>query len=155
VTEGEGALSGPSDLKVEDAWHYPWGEPELNRTARFLTSLSKSKIETTKCRRCHALQWPPRSICSNCLSLDLQWIALPKNGKLVAFTRAYIGGTHGEPKPIVVGAIHLSGGIRLLSRISGATFDSLKVGMTVRFANAKLVDGKPYWEFTPTPTGKR
>jgi len=101
------------------------------------------------------LQWPPRSVCSKCLSLELRWVALPKRGKLVAFARAYIGGTQGEPSPIVVGAVHLPGGIRLLSRITGASFDSLEEGMAVRFAGAKLVDGKPYWEFTPLSKGKR
>lgn len=142
-------MSEAPTAKVEDAWHYPWGEPELNKTARFLASLAKSKMETTKCKKCSTLQWPPRSVCSKCLSLDLRWVPLPKRGKLEAFTRAYIGGTHAEKVPITVGAIHLRGGIRLLGRIVGAEFESLKVGMTVKFANAKLVDGKPYWEFTP------
>jgi len=101
------------------------------------------------------MMWPPRSVCPRCLSLDLKWVALPKRGKLVAFTRAYIGGTHGEKTPIVVGAIQLQGGVRLLGRISGAGYESLGVGMTVRFANARLVDGKPYWEFTPLPPTMR
>ncbi len=153
MTESEGSVSGSPTLRVEDAWHYPWGEPELNKTARFLTSLAKSKIETTKCKKCSTVQWPPRSVCSKCLSLDLRWVALPKKGKLVAFARAYIGATHTEETPIIVGAIHLQGGIRLLSRIAGTSFESLKVGMAVRFSGAKLVDGKPYWEFTPlTPS---
>jgi uncharacterized OB-fold protein len=155
VTESDAALSGSSNQRIEDAWHYPWGEPELSKTARFLTSLGKSKIETTKCKRCSTVQWPPRSVCSKCLSLELRWVNLPKRGKLVAFTRAYIGGTHIEKSPIIVGAIHLPGRIRLLSRITGASFESLEVGMTVKFARAKLVDGKPYWEFTPLTPGQR
>lgn len=126
----------------------------MNKTARFLSSLAKSKIETTKCRKCSTVQWPPRSICSKCLSLDLGWVALPKKGKLVAFNRAYIGAGHDEEVPITVGAIHLQGGLRLLGRIAGARYESLRVGMTVRFAGAKLVDGKPYWEFAPVAKTK-
>ena len=155
MTESEVPSSNSPVLRVEDAWHYPWGEAELNKTARFLTSLAKSRIETTKCRKCSTIQWPPRSICSKCLSLDLRWVALPKKGKLVAFTRAYIGAGHTEKIPIVVGAIHLKSGIRLLGRISGTSFESLKVGMSVRLADAKLVEGKPYWEFTPLTSSQR
>ncbi len=68
---------------------------------------------------------------------------------MVAFTRAYIGAAHGEKTPIVVGAVHLEGGVRLLARIAGASFESLKVGMDLKFSEAKLVGGKPYWEFAP------
>lgn len=154
MTESSVSVSGPS-ARVEDAWHYPWGEPELNKTARFLSSLAKSRMETTKCKRCSTIQWPPRSICSKCLSLDLRWVKLPKKGKLVAFTRAYIGGTHAEQMPMTVGAIHLDGGIRLLGRIVDASFESLRIGMTVKFAGASLVDGKPYWEFAPSNPGRK
>ena len=141
--------------RVEDAWHYPWGEPELNKTARFFDSLSKSKLETTKCKKCSTVQWPPRSICSKCLSLDLEWISLPQTGKLDAFTQAYIGATHSEKLPIVVGAVRLEGGIRLLARIADASVESLKTGIDVRFAGAKLVGGKPYWEFAPEEPERR
>ncbi len=150
MTDSEPQQGGPPEVRAEDAWHYPWGEPEFSKTARFLTSLSESKIESTKCRKCSTIQWPPRSVCSKCLSLDLEWVELPKRGELVAFTRAYIGGAHGEKTPFIVGAVHLEGGIRLLARIAGASFESLKVGMVVEFSEAKLVGGKPYWEFAPT-----
>ena len=155
MTESE-PLPGGSPVPVaEDAWHYPWAEPELNKTARFFASLSESKIETTKCRKCSTVQWPPRSVCSKCLSLDLRWITLPKRGKLVAFTRAYVGASHSEKTPMIVGAITLQGGIRLLARIAGTSFESLEPGMDVEFANAKLMGGKPYWEFTPTKPSRR
>ncbi len=155
MTGSEAPQAEAGGERIEDAWHYPWGDPEFNKTARFLTSLSKSKLETTKCNSCSALQWPPRSVCSRCLSLDLKWVALPKTGTLVAFTHAFIGGTHTEKVPIVVGAIHLKGGFRLLGRIGGASFESLRTGMTVKFASAKLVDGKPYWEFVPVAKQRR
>ncbi len=155
MTGSEAAPAEAGSQRIEDAWHYPWGEPEFNKTARFLSSLSKSKLETTKCKSCSALQWPPRSVCSNCLSLDLKWVELPKTGTLAAFTRSFIGGTHQEKVPIVVGAIHLRGGLRLLGRIADTDFESLRPGMTVRFALAKLVDGKPYWEFVPVAKQRR
>ncbi len=155
MTGSDGPLSTPAEMKAEDAWHYPWADPELNKTARFLNSLAESKIETTKCKECSTLIWPPRSVCPKCLSLNLRWVPLPKKGELVAFTLAYIGGTHDEKTPIIVGAIQMQGGVRLLGRISGVGYESLRRGMKVKFASARLVDGKPYWEFTPVTTGRK
>lgn len=155
MAASETASGEAEGARIEDAWHYPWGDQEFNKTARFLTSLSNSKLETTKCKSCSAIQWPPRSICSKCLSLDLEWVELPKSGTLVAFTRSFIGGTHQEKLPMAVGAIHLRNGLRLLGRIRVEDFGSLKAGMPVEFASAKLVDGKPYWEFTPAAKRRR
>jgi uncharacterized protein len=139
-----------SSERAEDAWGYPWDEPENNKIARFFSSLKKSKIETTKCKKCSTLQWPPRSICSNCLSTDLSWVPLPSKGELVAFSKAYIGTIHGEIPPILVGTVHLEGGPRLLTRIVGADFESLEVGMPMKLSKARLTYGKPYWEFAPS-----
>ena len=57
--------------------HYPWDLPEFNRIARFFSALKESRIESTKCSKCGTIQWPPRIICSNCLSSELEWIELP------------------------------------------------------------------------------
>ncbi len=138
-----------------DAWRYPWADPELNKAARFLSSLAKSRIETTRCTQCSTVLWPPRSVCPNCLSLELRWVPIPKTGRLEAFTLAYIGGSQGEKTPFVVGAINMEGGIRLLSRITGTGIENLSQGMKVRFLRAKLVDGKPYWEFGPVSRARR
>ncbi|HZW57877.1 MAG TPA: OB-fold domain-containing protein [Nitrososphaerales archaeon] len=131
--------------------HYPWDVPEYNKIARFFASLSESKIETTKCTLCNTIQWPPRSICSNCLCTDLDWIEIPKTGTVVGFSKAYVGTNPGEEPPMLVAAVHLDGegALRLLTRISKAKFEDMKVGMKVKFARAALVNGKPYWEHEP------
>lgn len=129
---------------------YPWGSPLQNKIARFFSSLQDSKIETTKCDQCGTVQWPPRSICSRCLSLELSWVELPRRGKLETLGKAYVGAAEGEHLPITVGVVHLDGGLRLLSRIVGADFESLAVGQEVELRKADVVDGKPYWEFAST-----
>ena len=141
---------GSQDSAPEEA-HYPWDLPQYNKIARFFSSLGESKIETTKCKRCNAIQWPPRSICSNCLSTDLDWIEIPRTGKVVGFSRAYVGTNPGEEPPMLVAAVHLDGEgeLRLLTRISKATFEDMEVGMKVKLARAAVVEGKPYWEFEP------
>ncbi len=111
--------------------------------------MKESRIETTKCDKCGTVQWPPRSICSKCLSLELSWVELPRRGRLETLGKAFVGAVGKEELPIVVGVVHLEGGLRLLSRIVGESFESLKMGMEVELRRADVVDGKPYWEFAP------
>lgn len=128
---------------------YPWGDPTQNKIARFFSSLGESRIETTKCDKCGTVQWPPRSICSGCLSLELSWVELPRRGKLSTLGRAYVGAVEGEHVPVIVGVVQLDGGLRLISRIVGAQYESLALGTEVELRKAGVVDGKPYWEFAP------
>jgi uncharacterized OB-fold protein len=129
---------------------YPWDLPEYNKIARFLASLKGSKIETTKCNKCGTVQWPPRSVCAKCLSLELSWTELPTTGTIAAFSQSYIGLVEGEEPPILVAAVELDNGLRLLARISKARFEELKVGARVKLSKTALVNGKPYWTFEPT-----
>ena len=129
--------------------HYPWQLPEYNKIARFFSALNESRIETTQCKKCGTTQWPPRSICSNCLSDDLIWVEIPKTGKIAGFSKAYVGLNAGEEAPILVAAVHLEGGLRILTRILGAKYEDLRVDMPVKLKKAALVDGKPYWAFSP------
>jgi uncharacterized OB-fold protein len=142
------ALTSPSS-EIPPQGGYPWDVPEYNKIARFLSSLKESKIETTKCNKCSAVQWPPRSICAKCLSLDLSWTELPKRGTLTTYSKAYIGTVQGEEIPMIVAAVHLENGLRLLTRIVDAKYEDLAVGMPVKLVKASLVNGKPYWEFSP------
>ena len=129
--------------------HYPWHLKEYNKISRFFDALVESKIETTQCNKCDSIQWPPRSICSKCLSDDLKWVEIPKTGKIVGFSLAYVGVTSGEEAPILVAAVHLDGGLRILTRIHDAKYEDLRVDMPVKLKKAALVDGKPYWAFSP------
>ena len=132
--------------------HYPWDLQEYNKVARFFSSLKESRIESTRCNNCRNIQWPPSSICSKCLSDDLSWIELPKIGNIVAFSKAYVGMNSDEQPPIIVAALDLDNGLRLLTRIVGAKYEDLRLGMPVKLARAAIVDGKPYWAFEPDRT---
>lgn len=129
--------------------HYPWDIPKYNRIARFFAALKESRIETTHCEKCDEIQWPPRSICSSCLSTKLDWVELPKTGKIVAFSQAYVGGLNDEESPLLVAAIELDNGLRLLSRISGSSYEQLHVGQKVKLFKTALINGQPYWSFSP------
>ena len=137
-----------AEVTATDPTHYPWDLPKYNKTAKFFAALKEGGIETTKCKTCGTVQWPPRSICSSCLSEDLDWVELTQNGELVAFSQANVGLEDFEKAPVTVAVVRLDDGLRLLTRIEGAPFDSLRSGLKVRLSKASLVKGKPYWTFS-------
>jgi uncharacterized protein len=124
---------------------YPWELPEFNKISKFFSALKKSRIETVKCKNCGQLQWPPRAICNICLSNELEWVEVSRQGRLIAFSNAYVGLNENETPPILVGAVHLDDGLRLLTRITNSKYEDLKVGMRVELVTAGLVKGKPFW----------
>jgi uncharacterized protein len=58
---------------------------------RALTELRDSgKLLAVKCPKCQRIQLPPRIVCAECLVVNEEWIELPKEGALKAFTINYL-----------------------------------------------------------------
>jgi hypothetical protein len=63
-----------------DMW--PIEAKEFNRIHRFYENLREGKFTTTKCTNCGRVSYPPRVICPECYSEELEWTELPKKGKV-------------------------------------------------------------------------
>ena len=46
----------------------------------------KSKLKLSKCKQCRIFQFPPRDLCSHCLSEDLTWEVIEPYGVVIAET---------------------------------------------------------------------
>ena len=46
----------------------------------------KSKLKLSKCKQCSMFQFPPRELCSHCLSEDLTWEVIDPYGVVIAET---------------------------------------------------------------------
>ena len=53
--------------------------------------LSQKKLMGAKCKQCGAIFAPPRPICLDCHSSDMEWVELSGQGKLAAFTVIGVG----------------------------------------------------------------
>lgn len=101
-----------------DIW--PIEAKEFNRIYQFYEHLREGRLTTTKCSECGQVAYPPRVICPECYSEKLEWIDLPKKGKVVAVVEKW-GGLPLCFKPPLTGAwIDLGEGSpvrHLLSRV--------------------------------------
>ncbi|HLE46304.1 MAG TPA: Zn-ribbon domain-containing OB-fold protein [Thermoplasmata archaeon] len=131
---------------------YPLETPEFTRIHPFFDNLRKGKLTTTKCPKCGTVHWQPRVVCPKCNTDALEWIDLPSEGELFAFTAVMAGAPIGFEKdvPFVTGLVKLAGTeILLTARIDGARYEDLKIGDKVRLKVLELPDDRVWFRFMP------
>jgi len=116
-----------------DMW--PLQAKEFNRIYKFYEHLREGRFTTTRCRTCGHVAYPPRVICPECYSEDLEWIDLPKRGKVLNFTEEVRGVPLGFESPLIHAWIDLGEGSpikRVLSRIINCPVGKLQEGSEVQ-----------------------
>lgn len=128
---------------------YPLEDAKVTGISQFFSNLREGRLTTTKCKKCGKLLWPPRIMCSNCLSNELEWVDLGKEGELYTFTDMRVGAPLGfvEDVPFCIGIIKI-GGLLISTRIDDAKYDELKIGDRLRLRIVGLSDGRVFFRFT-------
>ena len=117
-----------------DMW--PIEAKEFNRVWTFYENLKQGRFTTTKCQDCGFVAYPPRVICPECYSENLEYVDLPKKGKVMVFSEQLKGVPLGFQSPLIHAVIDL--GVdpvrRLLTRIINCPAGALKQGDEVQLA---------------------
>jgi uncharacterized OB-fold protein len=100
---------------------------------KFYENLREGQLSTTQCANCGDLQFPPRIVCPSCQSDDLEYVDLPEEGELFAFSTVRAGAPLGmeDEVPFVTGIVDL-GNVQLSARIDGTDYDNLAIGDPVK-----------------------
>lgn len=125
------------------------GEKET-RLSRFYQRLREGRLSTTRCPRDGAVHWPPRTACPKCHTEELEWIDLPEEGRIFAFSAVLGGAPLGmeEQVPFAVGLVDLTGvPLRLFGRIEGRPWNALRIGEKVRVEPYDVGDGRVFYRF--------
>ena len=91
----------------------------------FQKHLSEHKLMGTQCKSCGAKYLPPRPLCVNCYSDAIEWIEMPGEGTLAAFTTVHIAPTvmisagYGRDNPYCSGIVTLENGLSISAQILG------------------------------------
>ena len=88
--------------------------------------LRNGKLLGLKCKDCGGITCPPRKVCSECASENLEIIELDKKGKLITFTVCYVVPT-GFQGPYVVAMADLDQGGRVMGKV--IDIDPARAGM--------------------------
>lgn len=126
----------------------PLQDEKFTRISQFFKNLREGKLTTTKCKKCSEIFWHPRVVCPNCNSDDLEWIELPNEGELFAFTSMILGAPLGFEKdtPFVIGIVDL-GKLKILSRIDNVKYEDCFIGMKLKLKIVNLEDGRVFYRF--------
>ena len=117
-----------------DLW--PMEAREFNKIYEFYDNLKAGRFTTTKCKKCGHVAYPPRIICPECYSEELEYIDLPKKGKVIVFAEQLRGVPLGFEAPLIHAWIDLGVNSplkRILSRIINCSAGQLKEGDEVQF----------------------
>jgi uncharacterized OB-fold protein len=132
----------------------PLEDPKQTRIYPFYDHLREGRLTTTQCNNCGEILWPPRVVCSHCNEDQMEWIDLPKEGTVYAFTAMVLGAPLGfeEDAPFVIAMVDLDMGegrsLRLFSRIDDATYEEMSIDQKVYFKVVDCGDARFFFRFS-------
>jgi scaffold protein (connect acetoacetyl-CoA thiolase and HMG-CoA synthase) len=118
------------------------------------------RLEGTVCKNCGAKFFPPRDVCSECRSQELEPREFDGHGELYSFSTLYqapLG--YEDGLPYTVGIVKLDEGPMVEAQLTDANPGELKIGQRVEMVTRKLREhGKEGmvvygYKFRPTASG--
>jgi uncharacterized protein len=117
----------------------------------FWEGARKNQIRVQKCQTCGHSQHPPRPLCGECWSDDLQWIACGGKGSVFSYTVCHwptIASFKGDA-PYIIAIVELPEGVRLTTNIVDCPPDRIKIGLDVQVVFEKATDDVTLIKFRP------
>jgi len=97
------------------------------------------RLEGTVCKSCGAKFFPPREVCTECRSQEMQPHEFDGRGALFSFTTLYQAPLGSEANlPYAVGMVKLDEGPMVEAQLTDVNQDELKIGQRVEMVTRKL-----------------
>lgn len=119
--------------------------------ASFFEGAKRHELVIQKCTACGTYRFPPRDICSNCLSSQSLWEKVSGNGEVFSYSimhQVYHPG-FAKDVPYAVVLVQLQEGPRITSNLVGVPVNEVRIGMPVKVVFEKLSDEVTLPKFTP------
>lgn len=82
-----------------------------SRAALRMTDAAKAgRFELQQCKKCGAVQYPPREACVRCLSVELEWTLQPAGGRMICETTLHHSHLSKTELPVRIGLVQLQSG---------------------------------------------
>lgn len=117
---------------TEDTYNKPIPEPTLD-SQPYWDGLKAHRLLLQKCGRCGKIRHYPRPVCDSCFSMEVEWIEASGKGKVHSWTEThhpFHPGFKGDV-PYILVTVDIDEGVRMISRLEGATLEDLEIGMPV------------------------
>ena len=130
--------------------------PDATGIYDFYRNLADGELTTTKCKGCGKLLFPPVIICPHCNGNDMEWVRIPEEGELYAFTELKLGAPiiveNYAPFVIAIARFgnYPENGVQLSGMMFDVRYEDLKIGDKVRWDILEIVgpgDKVRYWYY--------
>ena len=133
---------------------FPLEAGEWNKLHEFYARLGEGRLTTTRCAACAQTAWPPRGFCAACASDTFEWIDLPREGTVHAFTVQDTGLPAGFDGPRVFAIVKVDGH-RIFTVLVDTDPGAVRIGQRVALKPLRVGDdpkGNARWlpAFTAT-----
>ena len=118
---------------------FPLETADHNKLHEFYSRLAAGRLCTTRCTACRRTAWPPRGFCAECASDAFEWVDLPLEGTIHAFTVQDTGLPAGFDGPRVFAIVKIDGH-RIFAVVRDTPPASLAIGQRVRLSPLRIAD---------------
>ncbi len=118
---------------------FPLESADHTKLHEFYARLAAGRLATTRCAGCGMTAWPPRGFCGECGSDRYEWVDLPGEGTVHAFTVQEMGLPAGFEGPRVFAIVKVDG-LRVFSILVDADPAKLAIGQKVRVVPLRVAD---------------
>jgi uncharacterized OB-fold protein len=117
----------------------PIPEPD---TEPFWAALKDGELRIQRCGACGTMRHPPRPMCANCNSFDVEWVAVEGTGTVFSYIVSHqaVHPALVDRVPFGTVVVELDEGPRLVSNLVGVPPAELSIGTRVRVVPTRLDD---------------
>jgi uncharacterized protein len=124
--------------------------PRIDEESRgYWEALARHELYVQRCRDCGTLRFPPRAVCTGCMSSATEWLRCSGRGTVYSFTVTHQNQAPGfrEELPYVLAIVELAEGPRLMTNVVGSPPDAVRIGMAVEVVFDDVVPGTTLAKF--------
>ena len=118
---------------------FPLESADHTKLHEFYARLAQGELTTTRCAACGTRAWPPRGFCGECASDRLDWVTLPAEGVVHAFTVQETGLPAGFDGPRVFAIVKVDD-LRIFTIVTNADPSKVTIGERVRLEPLRVAD---------------
>jgi uncharacterized OB-fold protein len=97
------------------------------------------RLEANRCKKCGQKFFPPRMVCPECKSQEMEETKIAEKGKLLTYTIIRVPPHQFvDQAPFTVGIAELDDGVKLTAQVVDCDFEDLKIGMRLRLEFRKV-----------------
>ncbi|MCW5889570.1 MAG: Zn-ribbon domain-containing OB-fold protein [bacterium] len=126
--------------------------PRIDEESRgYWEALARHELYVQRCRDCGTVRFPPRALCTHCMSPATEWLRCSGRGTVYSFTVTHQNQAPGfrEELPYVLAIVELAEGPRVMTNIVGCAPDAVRIGMAVEVVFDDVAPGTTLAKFRP------